>query len=318
MSFAAEVRAEIAQAPLDQACCARVELAAALIASSGISIHGKGIYRIALSSSEAKIVRRYFSLVKKYFDVTCEIRVLRTDRLNGQTRYQLVFPDESAQPILSAVRLLDADALFGVRGSPDASLFRYGCCRTAFLRASFLFCGTISNPEKSYHIEYAAPTKQFAQSIIETLRYFEIHAKNTCRKTKEVVYLKGSEATANVLTLLGAHTSVLEFENVRITKELHGSINRQVNCDNSNINRSMASAEKQIADIRFIDAELGLDRLPRTLKAVAQIRLENPEISLAGLGELMHPPLGKSGVNARFRRIADIADRLRSGEEVEL
>ncbi len=318
MSFAAEARAEIAHAPLDQVCCARAELAAALLASSGISIHGKAVYRLSLSSSEATIVRRYFSLVKKYFGVTCEIRVSRTDRLSGQTRYQLLFPDEHAQALLAEARLLDSAALFGVRMSPDPSIFRYACCRTAFLRAAFLFCGTISNPEKSYHIEFAAPSEQFAQSVMETLRYFEIHAKNTCRKSKEVVYLKGSEGVADVLTLLGAHASVLAFENVRIAKELRGSINRQVNCDSSNINRAMMSAEKQIEDIRFIDLELGLDRLPATLRSVAEARMGNPEISLAGLGELMDPPLGKSGVNARLRRIADIAERLRSGEEIDL
>lgn len=317
MTFAAEARAEIAHAPLDQVCCARAELAAALLSSSGISIHGKGVYRLALSSSEATVVRRYFSLVKKFFGVTCEIRVSRTDRLNGQTRYQLAFPDESAKALLHEARLLDETALFGVGMRPDPALFKFSCCRTAYLRAAFLFCGTISNPEKSYHIEFAAPSEQFAQSIMETLRYFEIHAKNTCRKAKEVVYLKGSEGVADVLTLLGAHASVLEFENVRIAKELRGNINRQVNCDNSNINRAMMSAERQIEDIRFIDSELGLDRLPETLKSVAEARLGNPEISLAGLGELLDPPLGKSGVNARLRRIADIAEKLRSGEKIE-
>ncbi len=153
---------------------------------------------------------------------------------------------------------------------------------------------------------------------MESLRYFEIHAKNTCRKTKEVVYLKGSEGVADLLTLLGAHASVLAFENVRIAKEIRGNINRQVNCDSSNINRAMMSAEKQIDDIRFIDSELGLDRLPVTLRRVAEARTANPDISLAGLGELMIPPLGKSGVNARLRRIADIAEKLRSGEEIDL
>ena len=318
MSFAAEARAEIAHASIDQVCCARAELAAALLASSGISIHGKGIFRLSLSSSEATIVRRFFSVVKKYFGVTCEIRVSRSDRLSGQTRYQLVIPDEHANTLLREAHLLDASAPFGVRMAPDGGLFRFTCCRRAYLRAAFLFCGTISNPDKSYHIEFAAPSEQFAQSVMETLRYFEIHAKNTCRKTKEVVYLKGSEELADVLTLLGAHACVLAFENVRIAKELRGNINRQVNCDSSNINRAMMSAEKQIEDIRFIDSQLGLHRLPGTLKSVGEARLQNPDISLAGLGELMNPPLGKSGVNARLRRIADIADRLRSGEEIDL
>lgn len=318
MSFAAQARAEIVHAPVDQICCARAELAAALLSASGISIHGKGVYRLTLSSPEAAIVRRFFSLIKKFFGVTCEVRVSRVSRLSGQTRYQLIVPDAAAGQLLSEARLLDPDALFGVGMRPDPSLFQYACCRTSFLRAAFLFCGTISNPEKSYHIEFSAPSEQFAQTIMETLRYFKIYAKNTCRKTKEVVYLKGSEGVSDVLTILGAHQSVLAFENIRIAKELRGNINRQMNCDNSNINRAVLSAEKQIEDIRFIDSQLGLHRLPPALRHVAEARLANPETPLAGLGELMSPQLGKSGVNARLRRIADIAGKLRSGEEIDI
>lgn len=318
MSFAAEARKEIAHVEADQACCAKSELAAALIASSGISIIGLGVYRLSLSASEATTVRRYFTMLKKFFGVTCEIRVLKSDKLRGLTRYQLLIPDEHAREILEATHLYDPDALFGVRAVPGGELFRYACCRTAYLRAAFLFCGTVSNPEKAYHIEFAAPSEQFAQSIKEKLSYFEIQAKYTCRKSKEVVYLKGSEGVADVLTILGAHACVLALENVHIAKELRNGVNRQLNCDNSNINRAMLSAEKQIEDIRYIDSELGLDRLPQTLRSVAEARVSNPDISLSGLGELLTPQLGKSGVNSRLRRLADLANRLRTGEEIDL
>ena len=153
---------------------------------------------------------------------------------------------------------------------------------------------------------------------METLNKFEINAKNTCRKAKEVVYLKGSDSIADALTILGAYNSVLEMENIRITKGLRNQVNRQMNCDSSNINRAMLTAERQIADIRYIDEEIGLDKLPKTLREVAEARLANPEISLSGIGELLVPELGKSGVNSRLRRLTDIANRLRAGDEIDL
>ncbi|MGI6238710.1 MAG: DNA-binding protein WhiA [Christensenellales bacterium] len=318
MSFAADARSEIAHAEIDRACCARAELAAALIASGGISFRGQGVYRLALSAPEATTIRRYFTLIKKYYGVIGEIRVVKTDRFRALTRYRLLIPDGDAHTLLAEAGLIDPNALFGVRMAPAPTLFADPRCRAAYLRAAFLFCGTISNPEKSYHIEFAAPNEQFAQSIIESLEYYKITAKYTCRKSKEVVYLKGSEAVSDVLTVLGAHASVLAFENIKIAKELRNNITRQVNCDNSNINRAMLSAERQIADIQTIESELGLDRLPESLRSVAMMRMENPDISLAGLGEMMTPPLGKSGVNNRLRRIADIAGKLRSGDEIEL
>lgn len=318
MSFAGNARGEIAHVDLSGACCARSELCAALLASGGISFHGPGRYRLSLSASDATIVRRYFTLVKRFYDVAGELRVSKTEQFSGMTRYQLVLPEEKSIELLSDMRLLDPDGLFGLREGCAPEIVDKACCRVAFLRAAFLFCGTISNPEKAYHIEFCAPNQQFAQIVMELLRKFEIDAKNTCRKAKEVVYLKGSDGIADVLTILGAHNSVLEMENIRITKGLRNQVNRQMNCDSSNINRSMLTAERQIADIRYIDQEIGLDRLPKSLRDIAQARLDNPDISLSGIGELMTPELGKSGVNSRLRRLTDIANRLRAGEEVDL
>ena len=318
MSFASDAQLEMAHSECESAACARSELCAALLASGGISLQGFGRFRVRLVSSDATIVRRCFTLLKKYFDVTGELRVLKTEQFGGMTRYQLVLPDESARELLDRLLLLDAESLFGLRQSPPEDLFADDACRVAFLRAAFLFCGTMTNPERAYHIEFDTPSEQFAQTVMELLNKFEIRAKNTCRKGKEVVYLKGSEGVSDVLTLLGAHKSVLELENIRIAKELRNQVNRQINCDSSNINRSVMTAERQMADIQYIEEELGLDKLPRTLQEIARVRMDYPETSLSGIGELLTPPLGKSGVNARLRRISEIAAKLRSGEEIDI
>lgn len=318
MSFANDAKVEIARVDIDQICCARSELAAALLASGGIAFHGRGRYSLSVTASDATIVRRYFTLIKRFFGVTGELRVTRTEQLSGMTRYQLVLPEESAMKLLDETGLLDPDGLFGLRQRPEDSIFKYSCCRIAFLRAAFLFCGTMSNPEQAYHLEFAAPNEEFAACVMEMLTFFEICAKNSCRRAKEVVYLKGSEYISDILSLLGAHGSVLEMENVRIAKELRNHVNRQMNCDSSNINRAVLSAEKQIRDIEYIETEIGLEALPATLRDVALARKANPETTLSGIGELLVPPIGKSGVNSRLRKLAQIADKLRNGEELEL
>lgn len=318
MSFAGDTRSEIAHVDFESISCARSELCAALLASGGISYQGRAKYRLSLIASDATIVRRYFSLVKKFYDVTGELRVLKTEQFSGMTRYQLVLPEECSMSLLADLRLLDSAGLFGIRQKCAKEILENDRCCAAFLRAAFLFCGTISNPEKAYHMEFSAPNEQFAQSVIELLNNFEIDAKYTCRKAKEVVYLKNSDSIADVLTILGAYNSVLEMENIRITKGLRNQVNRQMNCDSSNINRAMLTAERQIADIRYIDEEIGMDKLPKTLRDVAEVRLANPGISLSGIGELLSPELGKSGVNSRLRRLTDIANRLRAGEEIDI
>lgn len=318
MSFASDVRAEIARDLPAEKCCARSELAAALLAAGGIAFLGKGHYALSLVTEDAPVARHFFALLKRHFDVTCEIRTLRAGKLNGRIRYQVLVPEADVQALLAEMQLLDEHYLFNIRTSPAPGLFRYACCRAAFLRGAFLLCGAISNPEKDYHLEFASPNDDFAESVLGLLNYFEITAKKVNRKTKNVVYLKSAEQIANALSALGAGSAVLRLENIRVKKDVRNYINRQMNCDTSNINRVVQSAAAKLADIRYIDEQIGLDKLPASLREIAEARLNNPEASLSGLGDLLTPPLGKSGVNARLRRLSEIADRLRSGEEVRL
>ena len=318
MSFASDVRGELARVPSTDACCARSELTSALLCSGGIAWRGRGRYAVTITASEAATVRRYFGMLKQFWGIVGQIRTLSGDALNNQTRYQLAIPEESSLSLLQELRLLDPSALFGIRQTPEDEITRYACCKKAFARAAFLMCGAIANPEKAYHIEIAAPTEAFALRVGECLGYFELNARVSRRKSKYVVYLKRAEDISDTLTLLGASSAVLDLENIRIRKEVSNHVNRQMNFDASNINRVVDAAEAQINDILFIDRELGLEKLPRSLRDMAYARANNPETSLSGLGELLDPPIGKSGVNARLRRLTDIADKLRSGEEIRL
>ncbi|MBQ6325028.1 MAG: DNA-binding protein WhiA, partial [Clostridia bacterium] len=286
--------------------------------ANAITWRGRKRYAVTLTASEASTVRRYFAMLKRFYGIIGQIRALSGDTLNKQTRYQLVIPEEEAYGLLQALELLEEGALFDLRTLPVDETVRYSCCKKAFVRAAFTLCGAISHPDRDYHIEIAAPNEALAGFIVQQLNAFEIEARVSLRKSKYVVYLKRAEDISDMLSLLGAGKAMMAFENVRVKKEVSNRVNRQLNCDNSNINRSMNAAEAQIRDIRYIDAELGLDKLPRTLRDMAYTRANNPEMPLAELGELMDPPLGKSGVNARLRRISAIAEKLRCGDEVRL
>lgn len=317
MSFASEVRGELARVPLADACCARSELASALLNSGGIAWRGRDRYAVSLTAADAATVRRYFGLLKRFFGIVGQIRTLAGDALNGQIHYQLAVDEADAPGLLQALGLRDDAALFGIRGLPPEETVRFACCKKAFVRAAFLMCGAVSDPEKGYHIEIAAPTEALAQFIAQQLTYFGINVKIVRRKSKNVAYLKRAESISDMLTLLGAGSAMMAFENVRVKKEVSNRVNRQLNCDSSNINRVMSAAEAQIADIRYIDAELGLEKLPKSLRQMAEVRVGNPEISLGELGELLEPPIGKSGVNARLRRLSAVAERLRAGEDIK-
>ena len=316
MSFSTDVRGELARVKVDDICCARSELASALLASEGIAWRGADRYAVSITASDAATVRRYFSMLKKHWGIAGEIRVVSGDRLNRLTRYRLVIEEADALALLRELQLLEMPGPFGIRQAPPEEITHYSCCKKSFVRAAFLMCGVVGNPEKSYHIEIAASSEAFAQRLKACLEYFEIVCSVTERRGKPVVYIKRAEGISEMLSLLGAGAAVLTLENIRIQKQVSNHVNRQMNFDQSNINRTVDAAGSVIEDIRYIDEELGLDKLPKSLREMAFARANNPEHSLSALGELMEPPLGKSGVNARLRRLTEIADKLRSGEEV--
>ena len=318
MSFTTDVRGELARVKTNDVCCARSELASALLASGGIAWRGRNRYALSITATDAATVRRFFGMLKRHWGVTGQIRAISGDALNRMKRYQLAIPEDESLRLLEEFQLLDEAALFGVRQTPGDEITKFACCKKAFVRSAFLMCGAVSNPEKDYSIEIAAPTEEFARRVVACLSYYGLEPRIALRKSKFVAYLKRAEDISDTLSLLGAGAAVLVLENIRVRKQVSNTVNRQMNFDASNINRVVDAAEAMIEDIRFIDRELGLEKLPKSLREMAYARANNPETSLAGLGELLDPPIGKSGVNARLRRLTDIADKLRSGEEIRL
>lgn len=221
--------------------------------------------------------------------------------------------------ILQAVKLLTADRR-PIHSDTLVSqmVIQKNCCRRAFLRGAFLCAGSISDPEKFYHFEIVCTTPAKALQLQEIIQSFEIDAKIVKRKKYHVVYVKEGAQIVELLGLMGAGVSLMNLENVRILKGMRNTVNRKVNCETANINKTVNAAVKQMEDIIYIRDTVGLHRLPENLEETALLRLEYPQASLKELGTLLSIPVGKSGINHRLRKICSIAEELRGVKEEQV
>lgn len=197
----------------------------------------------------------------------------------------------------------------------DEVLLQRSCCKRAYVRGAFMATGTISDPQKSYHFELVFAERKQAEQMQELLRCFDVEAGIVARKKTSVLYVKEGSQISDLLNVMEAHVALMELENVRIFKEMRNSINRQVNCETANINKTVTAAARQIEDIRLIRDVIGFDGLKDELKEMAQIRLEHPESSLKELGTFFAVPIGKSGVNHRLAKLCEIAEGLKEKKE---
>ena len=194
---------------------------------------------------------------------------------------------------------------------PGRAILSRECCRKAYLRGAFLACGWISQPEKAYHFEFAAPDEEQAKTLQELIARWDVQARISARKSQQIVYVKKSEDVETLLGVLGASSALLTFENVRIMKGLRNDLNRQMICDDFNTDKTVRAAAQQLDDIAVIEKYLGLGKLPASLRQAAEARIASPDATLSQLGELMDPPAAKSAVNKRIRRLGELAQKLR-------
>lgn len=282
MSFSTEVKEELERTMPTSRHCQLAELAAIVCFGCRISEDAEGKKDINLHSENQLVVRKYFTLLKKTFII-----------------------GTGTEKILQAVKIYSGE------NQVNPVLLKNSCCRRAYLRGAFLCVGSMSDPQKSYHLEFVCEWETQALQIQEMLKSFELDVKIVRRKKYFVVYLKEGSAIVDLLNVMGAHVSLMNMENFRIEKEMRNSINRQVNCEAANITKTVNAANKQIEDILYLQKHYGLSNLPENLQEMAQVRLAHPESSLQELGNCLNPPVGKSGVNHRLRRLSEIAEKIR-------
>lgn len=305
MSFSSEVKEELEKQIGKSRHCQLAELAALFGYCGKLESKGLATY-FELATEHAGLAKKCYTLIKKAFGFTPELEteggcVLR------------ITDQEELHKILEALKFLTPDGvLHPLRGMVNGLLLQKSCCTRAFVRGCYLAAGSMSDPNKAYHFEVVCSTIEQAMQLRDIMRSYDTDAKIVERKNHYVVYLKEGAQIVDMLNVMEAHVALMNLENVRILKEMRNSVNRKVNCETANINKTVTAAVRQIEDITYIKEQMGLHKLPANLREIAEVRLEYPEAPLKELGELLDPPVGKSGVNHRLRKLGEIAERLRS------
>ncbi len=313
MSFSSRVKEELSRQISPARHCQIAEIAAILSLCGRIQISDRDRYCIKIHTENVAVARKYFTLLKKTFNIITDVSIRRTAYLKKNQVYTVIVQKhEDAYRVLQATKLLTADGEIQENLSIVRNVVtQQACCRRAFLRGAFLAAGSISDPEKFYHFEIVCTTEAKAGQLKEIMATFGLDAKIVVRKKYYVVYIKEGSQIVDILNVMDAPISLMELENIRILKEMRNSVNRQVNCETANINKTVSAAVKQIRDIEYIRDTIGFGALPENLEQMAQVRLLRPEATLKELGEALDPPVGKSGVNHRLRRLSEIAESLR-------
>ena len=313
MSFSSSVKDELSRQMPGARHCQIAETAAILSLCGRVKISASDHFWIEIHTENVAVARKYFTLLKKTFNIRTDVSI-RSGINPGRSRTYIVAvrEHEEALKVLQAVKLINSQGEIGENLSLIRNVvLQNACCRRAFIRGAFLAAGSISAPEKFYHFEIVCPTEPKAEQLKNIIATFDIEAKIVPRKKYYVVYIKEGSQIVDILNVMEAPVSLMELENIRIVKEMRGSVNRQVNCETANINKTVSAAVKQIEDIRFIQSVAGLSGLPESLQEMARIRLERPEATLKELGEALEPPVGKSGVNHRLRKLSLVAEEPR-------
>ena len=309
MSFSYDVKEEMAKHMNGARHCQIAELSAIVGLCGSLKRTSEGKDALVVTLDRESLFRKCFTLLKKTYNID-EVSVNEGGK-NG--RYEIVITDnDTVWDIFKGLKLVDRELGFvGFGHTVDPTLIKNSCCRRAYLRGVFLCVGSMSDPSKGYHLEMVCEKEEQAQQIAQILTTFDIEAKTICRKKYFVVYIKEGSAIVDFLGICDAHVSLMDFENLRILKEMSNSINRKVNCETANIAKTVRAANRQVEDILLIQKVYGFGKLADSLRQMAEVRLEYPDATLQELGELLDPPVGKSGVNHRLRKLSELANELR-------
>ncbi|MEH7112674.1 DNA-binding protein WhiA [Neobacillus niacini] len=311
MSFASETKKELTNLEL-KPCCVRAELSALIRMNGSMSFSNRKLI-VDIQTENAAIARRIYTLIKKSYDVQVELLVRKKMRLKKNNVY-IVRLTQQAKVILEDMKILGEGFTFIHDIASD--LVKKKCCKRSYLRGAFLAGGSVNNPEtSSYHLEIASLYKEHNDSLCELMNKFGLNSKTLERKKGYITYLKEAEKITEFLNIVGAVNALLRFEDVRIVRDMRNSVNRLVNCETANLNKTIGASIRQVENIRYINNTVGLHILPDKLREIAELRLHYTDVTLKELGEMVSGgTISKSGINHRLRKIDEIADKLRLGE----
>lgn len=315
MSFSTETKNELARITSDDLCYKKAELSGITKLAGAIQIAGYKKINLKISTELNSIARKVFKILKSDFDINTDIVVNKNQMLKRNNSYVLTVTSEmGSEKLMKDLGILESkDGFYPSNGIPSWILEDEEC-KKAFIRGAFLGGGSISDPEKNYHLEFVANHEEFAISLMELINSLGFNSKIVSRKNSYVVYLKESEQISDLLSLIGGFQALLSLQNTKILKQMRNNVNRIVNCETANLSKTVNAAVRQVENIKLIQSKIGISKLPANLQQIALLRVENEDLTLKELGELLNPPISKSGVNHRLKKIEDIANELRSRE----
>jgi DNA-binding protein WhiA len=313
LSFASKTKKELTNLEV-QDCCAKAELAALIRMNGSISFSNRKII-LDVQTENAAIARRIYTLIKRGYRVDVELLVRKKMRLKKNNVY-IVRLVENGKNVLEDLNILEEGLSFN--HGISKRLTKNKCCKRSYLRGAFLAGGSVNNPEtSSYHLEIFSLYEEHNQSLCDLMNTFQLNAKPLERKKGFITYLKEGEKITEFLNVIGAHSALLHFEDVRIVRDMRNSVNRLVNCETANLNKTVGASLRQVENIRFIKDTVGLEILPEKLREIAELRVIHQDVPLKELGEMVTSgKISKSGINHRLRKIEEIANKLRLGEPV--
>ncbi|EOI6343060.1 DNA-binding protein WhiA [Listeria monocytogenes] len=311
MSFASETKKELTHMDVSDS-DAKVELAAFIRMNGAISFSSQLVI-MDVQTENAAIARRMYQLLKDLYEVPIELLVRHKMKLKKNNVY-IVRLKSGTRGILEDLRILEPPMTF--TKSIDRGFVKKRSAKRAYLRGAFLASGSVNNPEtSSYHLEIFSVYEEHNEAICALMNQFDLNARTLERKNGFITYLKEAEKITEFLSIIGATSALLHFEDVRIMRDMRNSVNRLVNCETANLNKTINAAVRQIDNIKYIQSTVGLEALPERLREIAALRIANEDVTLKELGEMLTTgQVSKSGINHRLRKLDQIAERLRSGE----
>ncbi|KJY62253.1 putative sporulation transcription regulator WhiA [Bombilactobacillus mellifer] len=313
MSYASQVKKELTNLEVHPE-HARAELSALIRMNGSLSL-AQHHFILNIQTENPAIARRIYSLLHQLYTVDSELVVRRKMKLQKNKQY-IVRLRQHVQAILADLRIVQKDS-FQIRTDISEDIWSSQQRARSYLRGAFLAGGSVNNPETSrYHLEIYTLYEDQNQGLVKLMNQFQLNARATQRRNGFIVYLKEAEKISDFLQIIGATASMLKFEDIRIVRDMRNSVNRLVNCENANINKTIKAAAKQVANIRYYQENFGLEKLPVKLKEIAELRLANPEVSLTELAQMVPGgPISKSGINHRLRKLNTLIEQKRSTSE---
>ncbi|URZ02101.1 DNA-binding protein WhiA [Clostridium felsineum] len=313
MSFSSKVKSEVCRYD-DYSKSETIAVLSAIMKASGtLALEGNRKISFKIITENPAIARLVFKLLKKSFDIHTEIMVKKSNSLKKNNVYVISITEEmGVRELLKNVGVMkNEDGIITLNYDIPKEIVKDDESKRMYIRGAFLGGGSVSNPEKMYHLEFVTHNEDYASNLKELINSYGLNSKVIQRKNSYVVYIKEGEQVVDLLNIIGAHTSLLELENIRILKEMRNNINRLVNCETANLSKTVNASVRQIESIKLIEKQIGLSRLPENLREIATLRVNYPDESLKELGKMLEPPVGKSGVNHRLRKIEKIAEELK-------